>query len=103
VPFDLTAFGPRVREHAEEWNSLGLDWSVDPIHLPLVAGRSAPKGDIPDPRSDVANGFVRADVGDGERETYALSDAPVLAVEVRLDVVWAIHGRDRSDERDQRI
>jgi hypothetical protein len=68
-----------------------------------IAGRGAPGGDIPDPKSDVANGFVSADVGDGERETCALSDTPLLAVKVRLDVLWATHGRDRSDERDQRV
>jgi len=32
VPFDLTVFGPRVQEHAAEWDSLGLDWAVAPIH-----------------------------------------------------------------------
>jgi hypothetical protein len=32
VAFDLTAFGPRVQEHSEVWDSLGLDWAVGPIH-----------------------------------------------------------------------
>lgn len=35
VTFDLTAFGPRIQDHSDEWNSLGLDWNVGPIHLNL--------------------------------------------------------------------
>lgn len=33
VAFDLTAFGSRIQDHAEEWDSLGLDWNVGPIDL----------------------------------------------------------------------
>lgn len=32
MAFDLAAFGPRVREHAGEWDALGLEWRVGPIH-----------------------------------------------------------------------
>jgi hypothetical protein len=32
MAFDLRAFGPRIQEHAEEWDSLGLEWTVGPIH-----------------------------------------------------------------------
>jgi hypothetical protein len=31
VAFDLEMFAPRVRQHAGEWDALGLDWSVGPI------------------------------------------------------------------------
>ena len=30
--FDLASFGLRVQDQAEEWDSLGLDWAVGPIH-----------------------------------------------------------------------
>jgi hypothetical protein len=46
--FDLTPFGPRVREHAEEWSSLGLDWSVDPIHPNY--GKALTWASFPNPR-----------------------------------------------------
>lgn len=31
VAFDLEMFAPRVRQHADEWDLLGFDWSIGPI------------------------------------------------------------------------
>lgn len=31
VAFDLEMFAPRIRQHAHEWDRLGLDWSIGPI------------------------------------------------------------------------
>ncbi|MBE7180810.1 MAG: hypothetical protein INR71_06305 [Terriglobus roseus] len=32
MAFDLTLFDPCVRDHSDDWDALGLEWSISSIH-----------------------------------------------------------------------